>query len=259
MTLLNVTLFPGHLRNVGLMLLVVVFGSACASTTPGDPFESYNRSMYSFNQSVDNAILKPTATAYKNYVPEPIQLFTRNFFSNLDDVFVGINNFLQGKPVAALNDWTRVLLNTTFGFFGIADPATEMGWRKQREDFGQTLGVWGVPAGPFVVLPLLGPSSVRDTAGTVVDYAVDPTGYAIAGNMRLEGRTAQRIGAAGLRLIDTRSRLLGVTDLLQAAALDEYSFVRDGYRQRRRSAVYDGDPPPLDPLDPPDPADAPKN
>lgn len=234
------------------ILLTAAGASGCASTTPGDPFESYNRSMYSFNSSLDSAVLKPVATAYKDYVPWGAQEIARNFFSNIDDIFVGINNLLQGKPLDALSDWGRFLLNTTLGFFGIADPASEMGLEKHREDFGQTLGVWGVPTGPYLVLPLLGPSSIRGTTGWVADYLTDPTGHVIE-------RTGPRLGATTYRLIDTRAGLLGATNVLQSAALDEYSFVRDGYFQRRRSLVYDGDPPPLeddeDPYDPEDDED----
>jgi len=221
------------------VVLAVLGASGCASTTPGDPLESFNRGVYSFNSALDSAILKPVATAYKNYVPWGLQEMARNFFSNIDDIFVGINNLLQGKPLAALSDWGRFLLNSTLGFFGIADPATEIGLEKNREDFGQTLGVWGIPTGPYVVLPLFGPSSFRGTTGFVVDWVTDPTGHVIE-------KTGPRIGAAGLRLVDTRAGLLGATNVLSGAALDEYSFVRNGYLQRRRSMVYDGNPPEVD-------------
>lgn len=223
-----------------LAVVVAVLGATgCASTTPGDPFESFNRGVYSFNSALDSAILKPAATAYKNYVPWGIQEIARNFFSNIDDIFVGINNLLQGKPLEALSDWGRFLLNSTLGFFGFADPATEIGLEKNREDFGQTLGVWGIPTGPYLVLPLFGPSSFRGTTGFVADWVTDPTGHVIE-------KTGPRIGATGLRVLDTRAGLLGATNVLQGAALDEYSFVRNGYFQRRRSMVYDGDAPPLE-------------
>lgn len=229
-----------------LAALAMVVLTGCASTTPGDPFESYNRSMYDFNTALDNAVVKPTARAYKNYVPLAFRSITYNFFSNIDDVLTGLNNLLQGKPASFANDWTRVLLNTTFGFFGIADPATEMGWTRNNEDLGQTLGVWGVPTGPYLVLPLFGPSSIRDATGLVTEIVVDPTNLVIDG-------TARQLGAAGLRVVDGRARLLGATNILQGAALDEYSFVRDAYLQRRRSLIYDGDPPPLDvPADDPE-------
>jgi phospholipid-binding lipoprotein MlaA len=221
------------------VVLAVIGASGCASTTPGDPFESVNRSVYSFNSALDSAVLKPVATAYKNYVPWGLQEIARNFFSNIDDIFVGVNNLLQGKPIEALSDWGRFLLNSTLGFFGIADPATEMGLEKHREDFGQTLGVWGIPTGPYVVLPLFGPSSFRGTTGFVVDWVADPTDHVIE-------KSGPRLGATGLRVIDTRAGLLGATNVLSGAALDEYSFVRNGYLQRRRSLVYDGDPPELD-------------
>ena len=234
-----------RLLRVVLTTFLLVLASGCASTTPGDPFESYNRKMHGFNEDLDSAVLKPIAIAYKDHMPLAVQSFTRNFFSNIDDVFIGLNNLLQGKPVAALNDWTRFLLNSTFWFFGISDPASELGWYKQREDFGQTLGVWGLPMGPYLVLPLLGPSSIRGTTGLAGYYWVDPPGYVIASG-------APRWTAAGLRVIDTRSRLLVTSNLLQAAALDEYSFIRDAYTQRRRSLVYDGEPPPRKLVDPED-------
>ena len=209
----------------------------CASNgNPRDPFEPVNRKIYSFNSAVDRTVLEPTARAYKNYVPYVLQYSFRSFLSNIGDVWIGANNLMQGKPRQAVNDWTRVLLNTTIGFLGFSDPATEFGLRKSREDFGQTLGVWGVPTGPYLVLPLLGPSSVRGATGWTTDYLADPIDSVLT-------KTRERNFSTVVGVLDTRASLLGATSILQGAALDEYSFVRDGYLQRRRNMVYDGNPP----------------
>lgn len=223
-------------RFVGAVLTLGLLAGCATNGDPRDPIEPFNRSVYAFNSAVDKAVLAPTARAYKEYVPYVFRYSFHSFLSNLDDVWTGANNLLQGKPEAALNDWTRVLLNSTFGFFGISDPATEMGFEKNREDFGQTLGVWGVPTGPYVVLPLFGPSSIRGAAGQVTDILLDPTSQVITDS-------TTEIGVGVLGVVDLRAGLLGASSLLSAAALDEYSFVRDGYFQRRRNQIYDGDPP----------------
>ncbi|MFK7964225.1 MAG: VacJ family lipoprotein [Burkholderiaceae bacterium] len=220
----------------GLALAAVVLSGCASNGDPRDPLEPLNRKVYSFNSTLDEAILAPTARAYKDYVPYVFRYSFSSFMSNIDDVWIGANNLLQGQPGQAVHDWTRVLLNTTFGFFGLSDPASEMGFPKQREDFGQTLGVWGLPTGPYIVLPLFGPSSVRGTTGLVVDSVVDPLDQVIFDD-------GTRLGATALGVVDFRAGLLGASNILKGAALDEYSFVRDGYLQRRRNMVYDGDPP----------------
>ncbi|MGH1359742.1 MAG: MlaA family lipoprotein [Burkholderiaceae bacterium] len=227
--------FPA-IRLAGLAITACLLAGCATNGDPRDPLEPLNRKVYAFNSALDEAVLAPTARAYKEYVPYVFQYSFRSFLSNIGDVWIGANNLLQGKPGAAVHDWTRVLLNTTFGFFGMSDPASEMGFRKHREDFGQTLGVWGVPSGPYLVLPLFGPSSVRGSTGLVTDWVVDPTNQIIEDN-------GTRWGVGVVNIVDIRAGLLGASNLLQGAALDEYSFVRDGYLQRRRNQIYDGDPP----------------
>jgi phospholipid-binding lipoprotein MlaA len=178
--------------------------------------------------------MRPVATAYVRFVPEVLQMMTSNFLSNLLDPYIGLNNLLQGKPRAAASDATRFMLNTVFGFMGVGDPATDMGFRKHNEDFGQTLGVWGFPTGPYLVLPFFGPSNVRDGAGFAVDA------YSAVINRYDNNRFRNTVGT--LEVIEARVRLLPTQRLLEDA-LDRYLLVRDGYLQRRRNLVYDGDPP----------------
>ncbi|MDO5624999.1 MAG: VacJ family lipoprotein [Pseudomonadota bacterium] len=229
--------------------------TGCASgphADPRDPLEPYNRRMMRFNDAVDTAVLRPVATAYRDAVPQPVRTGVGNFFGNLGDVWSMVNNVLQAKPEGALSSFWRVVINTTFGLGGVLDPATEMRLQRHREDFGQTLGHWGVPPGPYLVLPLLGPSTLRDTAALPVDVYGNPLGY--YDHIRV------RNTLVGLNVIQTRASLLSTTDFLQAAALDEYSFQRDAFLQKRRNEVYDGNPPQdderydLDEEDPP-PAD----
>lgn len=217
-----------------------------AATAPArsasDPFETYNRAMFQFNDGLDRAVLKPVAQLYVFAVPEALRFVVGNVLSNLGDVWIGVNNLLQGKPTAAGSDFLRFGLNTTLGFAGFADIASDIGLRKNREDFGQTLGRWGLPAGPYVVLPLFGPSSVRDTAGFAVDTAFDYLWWVNDDDWRL--------GIGLLRLVNARASVLEAERVIDAAAIDRYSFIRDGYLQRRRNLVYDGDPPP-EPAEPP--------
>lgn len=234
---------------VGAALVLASAGSAiaqpAAAATPvrpaHDPFETFNRVVFEFNDGLDRAVLKPAAQVYMFVVPEVLRFVVSNVFANLGDVWVGVNNLLQGKPSAAGSDFLRFGLNSTLGFAGFADIASEIGLRRNREDFGQTLGWWGLPAGPYLVLPLFGPSSVRDTAGFAVDTSVDYL-------WRVRDDDA-RLGAAMLRLVNARASLLEAERVIEAAAIDRYSFIRDGYLQRRRNLVYDGDPPP-EPLEP---------
>lgn len=208
--------------------------SGCASTTnnPKDPFEGYNRAVFSFNDKVDSAVLKPTATAYRNAVPGFIQTGINNFFGNLSDVWTAANQFMQGRPAEGVNDVTRVALNTTFGLGGLIDIASMSGLPKHKEDFGQTLGVWGVSSGPYLILPLLGPSTVRDTVVLPLDRKADPWNYKDPVNVR-------NIGTA-INVIDQRAGLLDASNLLEEAALDRYEFMRDGFLQRRESKLLDG-------------------
>jgi phospholipid-binding lipoprotein MlaA len=210
--------------------------TGCATTqNPQDPLEGYNRAVFSFNDAVDRTVLKPTATAYKNVTPGFVQTGVNNFFGNLSDVWSAVNNLLQGKPDAGMGDLGRVTMNTTFGVLGLFDLASQAGIQKHNEDFGQTLGVWGIPSGPFVMLPILGPSTVRDTVALPADFGGDIWKYKEPANWR-------NIGAA-VRVVDKRANLLEAGNLLEDAALDRYEFIRDGYMQRRQSQVYDGNVP----------------
>lgn len=224
---------PSKLRGAALALGVTVLLSGCAGPNPRDPFESYNRAMFKFNDTVDQVALKPAATAYRNVLPSFVQTGVNNFFGNLSDVWSTVNNLLQGKGEAGMSDLTRVALNSTFGLAGLLDIASEAGLPKHNEDFGQTLGYWGVPSGPYLMLPLLGPSTVRDTSALPVDFHGDLWYYK-------EPVYLRNIGTA-TRAVDQRANLLDASSLLEDAALDRYEFIRDGYLQRRESKVYDGE------------------
>lgn len=208
-----------------------------------DPWENWNRKVFNFNEDVDKAVLKPVATAYTNVIPQPVRRSVGNFFSNFADAWSAINNMLQGKFEAGFEDVTRVGANTLFGLFGILDVASEMGLEHHYEDFGQTLGRYGVGAGAYVVLPILGPSSVRDAAAIPVDRLASPPAF-------FDG-TGTQIGLTVLQIVNTRAGLLGATRVIDDIALDKYTFVRDAYLQRRRSLVFDGDVPetPAEPED----------
>ena len=224
------------IRNL-LLALLLTGAAGCATTAsdPRDPFEGFNRAMYSFNDGFDEAIGKPVATGYRDALHPQIRSWIRNFFANIADLMIGVNDLLQGKPVDTFTDWARFAFNTTVGVFGINDVATDMGIEKHDEDFGQTFGRWGMGDGPYLVWPFLGSSSVRDSAGTVLDLYTDPVvrhrphGVAYA--------------ATGVRAIGKRADLLDASRILEEAALDKYVFQRDAYLQRRRSQVYDGNPP----------------
>jgi phospholipid-binding lipoprotein MlaA len=222
---------------LGLLLLLTVLGGCATSGNPRDPLEGYNRAMFSFNEGVDNAIIKPVATGYKTVMPEIARTGVTNFFSNLRDVWIGVNNILQGKVGDGAGDFGRFAINSTVGILGLFDLASNAGLEKHNEDFGQTLGRWGVGSGAYVVLPILGPSNVRDGVSLFfVDWHGDPLWY-------VRNITA-RNELMGVRLVDTRANLLDIGRLAEEAALDHYAYIRDAYLQRRRSLIYDGDPPP---------------
>jgi phospholipid-binding lipoprotein MlaA len=202
-----------------------------------DPFESINRAVFTFNENADEYVIKPAAEAYQFVLPEFVRTGVTNFFSNIGDIFVAVNNLLQGKPGNAANDIGRFLVNSTIGILGLFDVATDAGLEKNKEDFGQTLGVWGVPSGPYVVLPLFGPSSVRDTAGLAVDLKTD---FILNSNQLNHD---QKVGSTVLRVVNQRANLLNASQLLEDAAFDKYSFLRDSYLQRRHNQVHDGNPP----------------
>ncbi|MDD2701283.1 MAG: VacJ family lipoprotein [Sideroxydans sp.] len=229
---------PELLSRSTLLLSCLLF-SACSTThlsrytQEKDPFESYNRIAYSFNDALDKAILKPVAQGYANYMPQLGKMATENFFSNLDDVTVTCNDVLQLKFRQAASDGSRVLFNTTFGLFGLINVTTRL--PKHDEDFGQTLGYWGMPSGPYVVIPFLGPSSVRDGTGLYVDSFVS----AIGTTQHVPTRNAAYVVDG----IVSRAGLLDDEKILENAAIDRYSSMRDAYLMRRRSLVYDGNPP----------------
>lgn len=229
-------------RRLRSALICAVLGlgvlGGCATTgsgDPRDPLEPVNRAIYTFNDGVDTMLVKPAAEIYQGVVPGLVRTGVSNVFSNLNDVIVALNNLLQGKFGSALSDFGRVLLNTTAGLLGIFDVATPAGLEKHDEDFGQTLGWWGIGDGPYIVLPLLGSSNLRDTVGRVGDYKADPVTY-------IDPSHDRNIVQA-LRIINRRAELLSASRILAVAALDEYEFVRDAYLQRRRNLIYDGNPP----------------
>jgi phospholipid-binding lipoprotein MlaA len=212
--------------------------AGCATTTsndPRDPFEPLNRGIYQFNEHLDGVIVKPIAELYTGVVPPIVRTGVSNFFSNINDVIVALNNLLQGKVDKALSDIGRIAVNSTAGLLGVFDVATPIGLEKHDEDFGQTLGYWGLGDGPYIVLPLFGPSSARDTLGRIGDYFADPVTYV--------DPTRDRTILWGSRVISRRAELLDSKKLLDTAALDPYEFLRDAYLQRRRNLVYDGNPP----------------
>jgi phospholipid-binding lipoprotein MlaA len=212
------------------LLLAVLQGCAMSpNANPRDPWEPFNRNIYSFNDGLDEAVVKPVATAYQQVTPQIMRTGVTNFFGNIGDVWSMVNNVLQLKPAESVETFFRVGVNTTIGLLGLVDVATELKLEKHTEDFGQTLGYWGMPAGPYVVLPLFGPSTLRDSLALPVDAK---------GN--LVGRVddvALRNSLVMLRLVDLRANLLRAGRLLDAAALDKYSFTRDAYLQRRRGLL----------------------
>jgi phospholipid-binding lipoprotein MlaA len=220
-------------------ILLAWLAAGCTAMTDRaeayDPWEGMNRKTFAFNDAVDKAVLKPVAQAYQKVTPPFMQEGVGNFYSNLEDVGTGINNFLQGKFGNGLSDTGRVVVNTIFGVFGLWDVATPMGLEKHEEDFGQTLGWWGVNPGPYFVIPFLGPSTVRDAPARFID----PSWYwpRLLDNDRLYW------SLWGLDKVRQRAGLLKAEGVLDDAALDKYSFLRDAWWQRRRNQVYDGSPP----------------
>ena len=215
-----------------------------------DPLEGLNRGVFAFNEMVDRVLLKPLATAYRAVLPSPVRTGVDNVFGNVGDAWSAVNHLLQGKVKSALEMTVRVTTNTVFGLGGLLDLASDAGLERQPEDFGQTLGKWGFGPGPYLVLPFYGASSLRDAAGLPLDRQASLPGIVHDGTYRW--------GLTTLELVHARSDLLSATSLLDQVAFDKYSFVRDSYLARRRSLVFDGNPPeepeeeePLPPLQPP--------
>jgi phospholipid-binding lipoprotein MlaA len=209
--------------------------AGCATVTnpnPADPIEGFNRSMYTFNDKLDKTVMVPVAKGYRFVVPEPARDMVTNFFSNVGDVYNFANNLLQLEVTAAVQDLMRLTINTVFGVGGLIDFASPAGLPKHSQDFGVTLGKWGLPDGPYLVLPLLGPSTVRDTVGMAGNMFIDPTSYIKPDWVSYS--------LYGVRLVNTRANLLDASNLLDAAALDPYSFMRDAYLARRKYLINGG-------------------
>lgn len=227
-------------RTAGLAMALSLVLTACATTgggqpgDPRDPLEPLNRATFSFNEKADKYVIRPVAEVYDR-APLPVKVGVGNFFGNIGDVWIGVNNLLQGKFVDGLSDGGRVLVNSTVGIFGLFDIASEVGLEKHDEDLGQTLGKWGVGTGPYVVLPLLGPSTLRDTFGLVGDLYADPV-------IQFK-EVSTRNSLTGLRVVHRRSTLLGADTTAEEAALDKYGYMRSFYLQYRLNQVYDGQPP----------------
>ena len=219
-----------------LLLLARPSWAQDATADPRDPWEGFNRSMFTFNDSLDKALVKPVAQAYQTITPEPVRNCIANVFGNIGDIWSAINSLLQGKPGECARQLVRFGINTVFGIGGCFDVASQAeGLEKHREDFGQTLGVWGAPPGNYLVLPIFGPRTVRDSVGWLVDDYADPI-------LHIDDN-AWRNSSVGLRFISSRADLLQAGRTLEQSGLDPYLFVRDIYLQGRLNAVYDGDPP----------------
>ena len=227
-----------HMLVHSLVATAVLLQAGCATgpnANPKDPLEPMNRSVARFNDGLDDYVLKPVATGYRDYTPNPVQKGVTNFFRNIGDMFSTVNNGLQLKGRETAESLMRVVVNTIFGIYGVFDVASEIGLHRHPEDFGQTLGYWGMPSGPYLVLPVFGPSTARDASTMPVDFALDP--------VTRHENSLERYTATGLRVVDKRASLLATGNLLSEAAIDKYSFTRDAYLQYRLNQVYDGNPP----------------
>ena len=209
-------------------------GCATTANNPKDPYEGFNRAMFSVNEGID-VVVKPVAQGYDTVTPRFVKAGIGNFFGNIADIWTALNNFLQGKGVQGFSDVGRVIVNSTFGIAGIFDVASEVGYEKHSEDFGQTLGVWGVGDGPYFFWPIIGPRTTRDTFGFAVDTYADPI-------PRVDNIPVRNT-LIGVRFIDTRASLLPADKVVEQAAFDKYSYIRDAYLQNRRSVIHDGNVP----------------
>jgi phospholipid-binding lipoprotein MlaA len=248
----RINLMMIHISRLGIsaLLMLALLLTGCASVeNRQDPFESMNRSIFAFNEALDDNVVEPVARGYRAIVPDPIEMVIGNFFSNLNDVVVGANSLLQLKFGDALASGTRILINTTFGMLGMIDIASDISLAsdidlsKRQGDFGQTLGHYGVPTGPYLVLPFFGPSSIRDTAGFAVDsFLADPVSIFYLNDLfkGVDIGLKARLPAATVRAIDLRAQLLDEERILEEAALDKYEFMRNSYFQNRKSLINDG-------------------
>ena len=231
-------LWASRFKRLVLLSMACLF-VGCASIpagvepSPRDPWESFNRSVFEFNEGLDKYLLKPVVAAYRFILPEIVRDGIYNFFSNYSDIYTALQNLLQGKPDLAFNDLMRVAVNTIFGLGGLMDVATPGGLPKHKEDWGQTFGVWGVPSGPYLVLPFFGPSTIRDTFGTAADLETDYL-------FKYIPDVGLRNSITGLRVINARNTFYEAGDLLDGAALDKYIFIRDAYLQRREYQINEG-------------------
>ncbi|MEX3929896.1 VacJ family lipoprotein [Paraburkholderia sp. BR10936] len=223
-----------RMRAITLGVAALALGGCSTVQTPSkeDPWEGFNRTVYTFNDKVDTYALKPVAQGYVKVTPQPVRDSVTNFFANIGDVYNAANNFLQLKITDGVEDIMRIVINTVFGLGGLFDVATLAKLPKHNQDFGLTLGHYGVPPGPYLVLPLFGPSTVRDGVGLVPNYFINPLTYV--------DPAALSWGLYGLNVVSTRANLLGASDLLEGAAIDRYSFIRNAYLQRRRYLLSDG-------------------
>lgn len=235
MTMKDDRMTPRWAALAGVLSLVLLAGCATRVANPDDPLEGYNRAMFGFNETVDKAVVRPAAQAYHDVTPLPVRSGIGNFFGNVGDVWIGTNNLLQGKLVDGLSDLLRFTVNTTVGILGFFDVASELGLAKHDEDFGQTLGRWGVGEGAYFVVPIFGPRTLRDAVVLPIDLAGDDV-WGVR-NIPL------RNGLTALRIVNTRANLLGIDKTLEEGTLDKYAYARDFYLQQRRYKVYDGNPP----------------
>ena len=217
---------------------VCALAGCATSGNPKDPIEGFNRSMFTVNEALDKAVMKPVAKGYEAAVPKPVRNGVANFYGNIADVSIGVNSALQGKVPDAINDFGRVMVNSSLGILGFMDVASDLGVEKHEQDFGLTLAHWGIGSGAYIVLPVFGPRTVRDSFGLVLDLAADPVGR--------YGHVAARNVMLTSRMIDERTALFPAEKVLDEAAMDKYSYIRDAYLQRRRYLVYGGNPPRLD-------------
>jgi len=230
------------LRGFAVAALAATLAGCAATPSKVDPLEPMNRALYQVHDALDTAIVKPVAEGYTAVVPKIVRTGFANVFNNIDDLFSAVNGLLQGKPDKAGNDLGRVMINTFFGMGGLIDIASDAGIERGNEDFGQTFAVWGIPQGPYLFIPLFGPTTVRDGAGVLVRIALGPVGYI--------PEVPLRNSIYGLGYVDLRSQVLESGSIVDTAALDRYLFIRNAYLQRRRYLIYDGKPPPEPEEDP---------